>query len=156
MWDDMVRHMVGFSSAVLTGVDTSGYPFSMRCKPEIDASRKVLRVQVPEYADIRPGPTGLLCHKHDEELWNLKSFIVRGTLESGSRGWLFHPQKFTPGAGIGGLLGMVKFLRSGRRTAQRYLDKHDLSRPNIPWDEIQALWEEIKEAKEHGSEGDGA
>jgi hypothetical protein len=155
MWHDMVEHLADFSSAVLTGVDTAGYPFSIRCEPEIDASRKELRVQVPEYADIQPGPTGLLCHKHDEELWNLKSFIVRGKLERNPEGWRFHPQRFTPGAGIGGLMGMVKFLRSGRRTAKKYLDKRGLARPSIPWDKIQALWEEIKETRERANEGDG-
>jgi hypothetical protein len=147
MWDEIVKHLVDFSSAVLTGVDKAGYPFSVRCKPEPDLVEQVLQVQVPEYTNIQPGSAGLLCHKHDEHLWNLKSFILRGSLERGGDGWVFRPQRFTPGAGIGGLLGNVRFLLSGRRIARRYLDKRGLERPGIPWDRVHALWTEIKKSK---------
>jgi hypothetical protein len=156
MWNELVKHLADFSSAVLTGVNSSGYPFSMRCEPETDASNQVLRVQVPEYTNIQPGPAGLLCHKHDEWLWNLKSFIVRGSLERDAQGWLFRPEQLTPGAGIGGLIGMLKFLQNGRRTAQQYLDKRHLARPSIAWDKFHALWAEIKRTKLRGNKGDGA
>lgn len=147
MWDDIVEHLPDFGSAVLTSVDAKGYPFSVRCKPEIDAGARVLRVQVPEYAAIQPGRAGLLCHKHDERLWNLKSFIVRGSLERDAQGWLFRPQQFIPGAGIGGMIAIMKFMLDGKRTAQQYLDKRGLARPNIPWDRIHALWAEIRRAR---------
>ncbi len=142
MWDELVKQLTDFDSAVLAGVDDSGYPFSFRCKLMPDAP--VLRVWVPDYARLQPGPAALLCHRHDEWLWNLKSFIVRGALEQGAQGWLLRPQQFTPGAGIGGLLGMVKFVRDGRRSAQQYLNKRGLARPRIEWDEIHAIWHEIK------------
>jgi hypothetical protein len=147
LWDEIVKHLVDFSSAVLTGVDEAGYPFSVRCKPEPDNSAQVLRVQLPEDTCIQPGPAGLLCHTHDDWLWNLKNFIVRGTLEQDAQGWILRPQHFTPGAGIGGLLGMVKFLRSGRRVTKRYLDKRGLARPSIPWNKIHAVWAEVKRTK---------
>jgi hypothetical protein len=147
MWDEIVKHLVDFSSAVLTGVDEAGYPFSIRCKPEPDVAEQVLHVQVPEYTNIQPGSAGLLCHKHDEQLWNLKNFMLRGSLESSVHGWIFRPQRFIPGAGIGGLLGMVRFLRSGRRIAKRYLDKRGLEHPVIPWDRVHALWAEVKKSK---------
>jgi hypothetical protein len=147
MWDELVNLMADFGSAVLAGPDASGYPFSLRCQPEPDAAAHVLRVRVPAYANIRPGPAGLLCHKHDEALWKLKSFIVRGSLEQDAQGWLFRPQQLIPGAGIGGLIGMLKFLRDGRRNARQYLDKRGLARPSIAWDEIHALWAEIKRAE---------
>lgn len=147
MWDEIVEHLADFSSALLTCVDEAGYPFSVRCRPEPDVDEQVLRVQVPEYTNIQPGPAGLLCHKHDEQLWNLKSFILCGSLERGTHGWIFRPQRFTPGAGIGGLIGMVRFLRSGRRIAKRYLDKRGLERPSIPWDRVHALWAEVKTSK---------
>ena len=148
MWDEIMKHLTDFSSAVLTGVDEAGYPFSVRCKPEPDADEQVLRVQVPEYANIQPGPAGLLCHKHDEQLWNLKSLILRGSLERGVHSWIFNPQRLTPGAGIGGLLGMVRFLLNGRRTAKRYLDVRGLERLSIPWDRVHALWAEVKKSKQ--------
>ena len=147
MWDELVKQLGDFASAVLTGADASGYPFSIRCRPEPDAVAQALRVRVPEYANIQAGPAGLLCHKHDEALWNLKSFVVRGSLEQDAQGWLFRPQQFIPGAGIGGLIGMVKFLKDGRRCARQYLDKRGLARPSIEWDQIHAVWAEIKRTK---------
>lgn len=147
MWDNIVKHLADFQSAVLSGTDSTGYPFSIRCEPKLDTDMQVLRVQVPEATGIQPGPAGLLCHKHDEWLWNLKSFVVRGALEMDSQGWIFRPRQFIPGAGIGGLIQMVKFLRSGRRTTKRYLEKRGLQRPSIPWDKIHAVWAEIKSDK---------
>lgn len=147
MWDNIVKHLADFQSAVLTVTDSTGYPFSIRCKPKLDIDMQVLRVQVPEAIGIQPGPAGLLCHKHDEWLWNLKSFIVRGALERDDQGWVFRPRQFIPGVGIGGLIQMVKFLRSGRRTTKRYLEKRDLLRPSIPWDKIHAFRAELKNDK---------
>lgn len=144
MWDDIVKHLPDFPSAVLSGVDAAGYPFSLRCNPEPDAAGQVLHVQVPEYVDVQPGPASLLCHKHDEQLWNLKSFVVRGSLEQDTQGWILRPRQFIPGAAIGGLWGFVQFVRAGRRTAGRYLDKRGLAWPSIAWDEVHALWAEVK------------
>ena len=67
--------------------------------------------------------------------------------EKDAQGWLFRPQQLIPGAGIGGLIGMLKFLRDGRRNARQYLDKRGLARPSIAWDQIHALWAEIKRAE---------
>lgn len=147
MWDDLVKNLADFPSAVLTGTDITDYPFSIRCNPKLDTDMQVLRVHVPEATGIQPGPAGLLCHKHDEWLWNLKSFIVRGALERDDQEWIFHPRRFIPGAGIGGLIQMVKFLRSGRRTTKRYLEKRGLPRLSIPWDKFHALWAELKNDK---------
>ena len=146
MWHEIVKEMADFPSAVLTGTDASGYPFSIRCNPEPEAAAQVLRVEMPSYVQIQPGPASLLCHKHDEWLWNLKSFTVCGELEQDARGWLFRPQKFIPGAGIGGMRAMVKFVQMGRRSTQEYLDKRNLKRPKIEWDTLHAIWLDVKSA----------
>ena len=86
----------------------------------------------------RAGPATLLCHSHDENLWNLKSFLVRGVLAKDDGGWSFEPGQFIPGAGIGGLPAMLRFFIGSRRNAGRYLKKRGLARPRIPWDEINA------------------
>ena len=144
MWDDIVRHLADFPTAVLTAVDDTGYPFSVRCAPEPDDSTQTLRFRLPEDTAIRVGPAGLLCHRHDEQLWNLKSFWVRGSLERDARGWIFRPRRFVPGAGIGGLLGLLRFVRDGRRRSRRYLEKRGLARPTVPWDHIHAVWKDVK------------
>ena len=139
MWDDIVRHLPDFESAVLTGLDPEGYPYSVRCRPRTDPVGRTLRVLLPVEASLRAGPASLLCHRHDENLWNLKSFLVRGTLSRDAQGWSFHAQRFIPAAGIGGPMGMVRFVTGSRRSAKRYLKKRGLPRPRIPWEEINAI-----------------
>ena len=140
MWDEINEHLPDFRSAVLTGLDIEGYPFSVRCWPYPDpAGAEVLRVQLPADTPLQPGSASLLCHKHDENLWHLKSFLVRGVLGRDERGWKLEPMRFIPGAGIGGLPAMVRFFTSSRKNAARYLNKRGLARPRIPWDEINAV-----------------
>jgi hypothetical protein len=33
MWADITKHLYEFESAVLSGLDEAGYPFSVRCRP---------------------------------------------------------------------------------------------------------------------------
>lgn len=146
MWDQINRYLPEFDTAVLTGFDTSGRPFSLRCQPLIDDDR-VVRLQLPAYIELLPGPANLLCHRHDERLWNLKSFALRGLLERDDGGWLLRPEVFIPGAGIGGLMSYVRFLRSGRRTTRRYLKTRNLDRPRVPWDEWQEVFDSTSEEK---------
>ncbi len=152
MWDEITKHLSDFQSAVLTGVDAEGYTFSARCQPRSDSETRTLRVQLPPGAPIQPGPASLLCHQHDENLWNLKSFLVRGVLVREAGGWSFEPRQFIPGAGIGGLPAVARFFMGSRRRAGRYLKKRDLSRPRIPWDEINAIKAEaLGRPEERGS-----
>lgn len=137
MWAEITGHLYQFESAVLSGLDEEGYPFSVRCRPYPDASSaEVLKIWLPPGTPVRPGPASLLCH--DENLWNLKSFLVRGVLVKDAGGWSFEPFQFIPGGGIGGLPAMIRFFISSRRKASRYLKERNLARPSIPWDEINA------------------
>ncbi len=137
MWDKVVQNLALYPSAVLTGVDADGYPFSIRCKPEIDAAQQVLRIQTAPNLTFQAGPAGLLCHYHNEELWDLNSFMVRGELEAAEGEWIFRPKEFYDGNAKG--LALIGFVRKARREANNYLKKRGLSRPQIPWDEIEAL-----------------
>jgi hypothetical protein len=139
MWAEITGHLYEFESAVLSGLDEAGYPFSVRCRPYPDASgTEALKIWLPPGTPVRPGPASLLCHSHDENLWNLKSFLVRGALVKDAGGWSFEPCRFIPGMGIGGLPAMIRFFISSRRKASRYLKERNLARPSIPWDEINA------------------
>jgi len=139
VWAEITKHLYQFESAILSGLDQSGYPFSVRCRPYPDPSGdEVLSLWLPPDTDLRPGPASLLCHRHDENLWNLKSFLVRGVLRKDDGGWSFQPSRFISGPGIGGLPAMLRFFTRSRRNARRYLEKRGLTRPRIPWDEIKA------------------
>lgn len=144
MWDELTKHLPDFESAILTGLDPEGYPFGVRCHPDPRPEAELLRLDLAQNCPIQVGPASLLCHRHDEKLWNLKSFLVRGTLERDEQGWTFQPRQFIPGAGIGGPMGMVRFVTGSRRTARRYLQKRGLSRPKIPWDDVNAAKAEVR------------
>ncbi len=138
MWDEITQGLAQFPDAVLTAVDAEGYPLSIRCQPQVDAATKVLRVPTARGVDLQPGPASLLCHSHDENLWKLRAFLVRGRIERADGSLAFHPQKYIPGGGMGGPLGDLRTIVGARRTAKRYLTKRGLARPAIPWDKIKA------------------
>jgi hypothetical protein len=144
MWDRLVKYLSMFSSAVITGMDAEGYPFSVRCTPRADHARQVLHIDVPDDVPMQPGPAGLLCHSHDESLWSLKSFHVRGRLERESGDWTFRPRALIPGGGVAGPLGDMRAILNARRVAKQYLEKRGLPRPAIPWEAIRALHAESR------------
>ena len=117
MWDAIMRHLPTFPSAVLNGLDAEGYPCSVRCRSGIERSESLLRLDLPVELALQPGPANLLCHGHDEQLWNLKSFLVRGKLQRDEDGWTFVPETFIRGAGVGGALGAVRAIVEMRRSA---------------------------------------
>jgi hypothetical protein len=147
VWAELRRQLRRFASPVLTGVDGDGYPFSIRCAPELDESKQVLRVSLPAWTRIRQGPASLLCHGHNKLLWDLRSFMLRGTLEpAGGEAWLFRPTRFVPGVGVGGPAGMIRFALAKRRAARRYLERRGLARPRIDWVRLKALQAKARES----------
>ena len=141
MWDEIEKHLPTLPSAILNGLDAGGHPYSVRCRPGMDRSERLLRLDLLAEPDLRLGPASLLCHGHNDELWNLKSFLVRGKFECDEGGWAFVPERFVPGAGMGGALDTVRAMVGMRRSAAAYLKKRGLARPPIPWGEIEAVKE---------------
>jgi hypothetical protein len=139
MWDEIVKYLPEFPSGVLTGFNTAGQPLSLRVQPRLDLPNLVVRFQVPSGLDLQAGKACLLCHRHDERLWNLMSFVVQGDLVQENGGWLLRPERFIPGMGIGGLSSYIRFVTNGRKNTDRYLQKRGLKRPRIPWEEIAEM-----------------
>lgn len=139
MWSEINRYLPEFDSAVLSAIDQQGRPLSVRCRPHLngvdDLTLSAAKGMVPQ-----PGPACLLFHQHDDRLWSLKSFVLRGTLNVTDHGWRFEPEQFIPGMGIGGLRSYWRLLVNGRRRTVRYLRKRGLDRPRIPWDEFQEMF----------------
>lgn len=140
MWPELTRYLPTFKSAVVTALDVQGYPASVRCVPTIDQQQQVLRIGESGWHAWSPGPASLLCHDHDAQLWNQRSFLVRGTLARDGDGWRFTPSEFISGIGVGNrLVGLLHFVLRARRTAKRYLAVRSLSRPQIPWEAINRV-----------------
>jgi hypothetical protein len=138
MWPEILARLPRFASAVLTGLDRDGDPVSVRCQPTPDQRARVLRVLLPDGLGLVPGPAGLLCHRHDDRLWGLNSFLLRGTLERTGHGWVFRPGQLVRGMDTT-LVSNLRLLRNCRRTAKRYLAARGLRRPTIPWDHYAQL-----------------
>ena len=139
MWAEIEKYLPLFESAVLNARDGEGYPYSVRCRPEQDRPAGLLRIDLAEGTNVQPGPASLVCHSHDEELWNQKILLLRGRLEETGDGHVFRPEKFVPSIGTAGPLGTVRMLLSVRKASAAYLKKRNLERPRIPWAEIAAV-----------------
>jgi hypothetical protein len=137
VWDKLRQALALFPSVVLSWVDSDGYPVSVRISPEPIAGAEVLRFSPPAGLELRAGPASVLGHSHNEQTWNLKSFLARGRLEQDEAGWAFRPLAFIPGTGVGSPLDQLKPTLRLRPTAKRYLKRRGLARPAIPWDNIK-------------------
>ena len=146
MWNNIVKQLSAFPNAVLTGIDNEGYPFSIRCTPQVDENRKLLLIKQSGDDRIQPGPAGLLCHSHNEELWNLKSFQILGTLEQTEQGWAFQVERSIP-EGEPKPIDQIKAIFKSRANAKKYLEKHGLPRPSVDWKGINDLKAEAKRAR---------
>lgn len=144
VWKRTMNYLPGFATGVLTALDANGYPYSVRCKPQPDQTAHILYLDLPEGIALQPGPAGLLCHRHDNKLWNLVSFLVRGTLQKTATGWALHPEQFIPGAGIKGPLASLRMYLAMRQVAARYLKKRGIARPKIPWEAVKATRQQPK------------
>lgn len=147
MWNEIVRTMAHYDSAVLTFVDADGFPFSGRCVPQQDEARQVIRVTLPPDVSVQPGPASLMSHAHDEQMWNLRGYNVVGELEREGEGWVLRPRRLLSGLDTGNMLAQIKMLVKSRRAAQEYLDKRNLPRPKIDWAGIKRLHAEARKKK---------
>ena len=139
MWRSIRTYSALFSSAVVSAVDTDGYPCSTRCVPALDDTAQVIRFHLAGDASHAEGPANLLFHKHNDQLWDLKIFQVTGTLERAGDGWVFRPQRLIPGNGINAW-NDLKTIVNARRTARQYMAKRARPLPRIPWDRIRSLY----------------
>lgn len=151
MWDEIEKYLPMFESAVLNVADAEGYPYSVRRHPEPDRAAGVLRLEHTRDYGLRPGPASLLCHSHDENTWNQKIFVLRGSLEQDEDGWAFRPERFVPSIGTGSSLDAVRALMGMRRSTRSYLERRGMTRPRIPWAEIDAVKERAARSASAGT-----
>jgi hypothetical protein len=105
---------------------------------ERDAYAETAR-RLPDGAEpLSAGAASLLCHSHDDDLWNLRSMVTVGRLVPRDGGLTFVPSRFVPGAGTEPLT-LLRMIRQNRRTARTYLERRQQPRPRIPWHEYAAV-----------------
>jgi hypothetical protein len=130
---DVAGRLPAFRSAVLCGFDAAGAPTLIRVRPTAAPDGQSFTLRVPDGESLREGPASLLCHSHDEQLWNLRSFVAVGELSGAGSDRRFVVQRVVPGGAPLGPLGIVKMLWQLRGVAKRYLQRRGLARPSIPW-----------------------
>lgn len=145
MWREVRREALRFGSGVVAGFDSHGRPVSVRVRVRIEEPERNLAVDDPHLVQV--GPASVLFHRHDDRLWKLRSCLIIGTLRHEDGRWLFEPDRFVPGMGIGGPLSYVRLLVNGRRTAARYLAARGLARPEAAWGEIKELLRRADEGR---------
>ena len=145
LFDKIMLILEDYPNGVLTGIDHEGYPLSVRCQPKADQPRQRFYVTLPDKFPIQAGAASLLFHAHDEQLNNLRSVTVQGKLEKQDGQWLFQSERIIPGLGRTQFFEVIEdTLLTPRRNAKRYLQKHNLPRPTIPWERLRKIIAEIK------------
>jgi hypothetical protein len=143
MWNKVLIMGVGaYHSAVLTVVEPSGYPISVRCTVHCDEAHEYITFPtLPALATGWRGLAALLLHRHDAELEEQHELLIKGDLAEEDGQLCLRPSDFLTGTGspktdqmphAGDPIELVRFMLLGQRKAREYLAKR-----GAPWDPIR-------------------
>jgi hypothetical protein len=147
MWDKRLAALAtSYRTGVLSWVEASGYPVSVRCSPILDEAREcVVFPDLPPAAREWRGLACLLFHVHDERLEGLRQMVLKGELVSEDGTLVLKVTAFVTANGRAGTdemphagapVHMFQFYRLGRSKAKAYLAKRGEPWPPIPYAEI--------------------
>jgi len=147
MWDKKLADLASkYPTGILTVVEPSGYPISVRCTTSFDEPNET--IHLPEPPAIATGWRGKACilfHHHDERLEGLRQLVIKGELVDDSGKPALRVTEFVTANGrtdsdemphAGAPLHMFQFLLLVRRKASDYMAKRGGPWPPIPFDEI--------------------
>ena len=141
MQPDPSKQLKRFSEGVVNAVDAEGRPYSVRQTTLAwDAASGTMPVKIPDILGPVAGPASLLCHVHDENLWNMRAALVKGKLERRGDGWVFVGTTFDPQSPIKMIMGVRKSMKS-------YLEKRGLDMPKVNFDAVAELWKVVDAKK---------
>lgn len=141
MWAEAAKWLNKFDEAVLTVLDSDGYPASVRVDPRgYDSARGELPGTVPDAVRAVEGPANLMCHYHDEKMGKLRAILIKGRVENRDGAWVFVSTAFSPPS----KLQVFSFLKAIRVSAQKYLDKRGLKRPAVNWVAVREIKRRVK------------
>jgi hypothetical protein len=145
MWAEAAKWLAKFPDVVVTALDEDGYPISVReATSAYDAAIGELPVRLAETLRPTEGPAGLLCHRHDEKLWNQSAIQVKGSLLRREDDWLFVSSAFTPPS----RLAAVQTIKRVRASSDRYLAKRGLEPPVVNWTSVADIWRRARSAQQ--------
>lgn len=135
--------LAAFPEGVVTAIDPDGYPVSVRQNLlSYDATTGEMYVSWPDGVAVAAGPANLLCHSHDERLWNIRALQIKGRLERRGGDWVFIGTAVTPPANM--VVVLWRAARSNRAAGQRYLEKRGLPRPQVNWAAIKEMHRRVR------------
>ena len=153
MWNELlVQCARAYPTGVLTLVEPSGYPLSIRCTVQFDDARQVITI-----GDPPPGARGyqgracLLFHRHNEQLENQYEMMIKGEVAAEGDGLVFRPGDFLTGTGspksdrmphASDPIQLIQFMLLGRRKAKEYIAKRGQPWPPVDFDRLLKALEE--------------
>jgi hypothetical protein len=148
MWSEpLAADIADYGSAVLSWVEPSGAPISIRCRVRLQPGTHAITFEgLAPIAGAWRGKACLLFHMHDARLEGLRQMVVKGELAPAADGSLeFRATEFVTANGrpgtdrmphAGAPLHMFQFYRLGRGKAKAYLAKRSAPWPPIPFEQI--------------------
>jgi hypothetical protein len=149
MWDKKLADLASkYPTGILSVVEPSGYPISVRCTTQFDETSETIHFPGPPQVALSwRGKACILFHYHDEHLEGLRQLAIKGELVDDGDGGkpALHVTEFVTANGrpdtdemphAGAPLYMFQFLMLVRRKAREYMQKRGAPWPPIPFDEI--------------------
>jgi hypothetical protein len=147
MWNDRLAALTNeYPAAVLSIVDSNGYPLSVRCTVRMDATRQIAIItEHPALASEWSGKACLLFHQFNKGMKKLRQMVILGELEGENGLLILQVSKFVtangrndtdkmPNASTPRL--MIQFFWLGWRNARAYIARRGKPWPSIPFDAI--------------------
>jgi hypothetical protein len=150
MWNEQLAVLTSeYSTAVLSTVDSDGYPVSVRCLALLDPAHRVFTFSTPPAQAMSwHGKASLLFHQFNERLEGLRQIVVLGELVCEEGLLTLQVSKFVTANGrqntdrmphASSPIHMLQFFWLGRHKARAYLAKRGTPWPPIPYEEIERL-----------------
>ena len=144
MWNkSLIACARTYPSGVLTVVEDSGYPLSVRCNVEFDDVRELILFPAPTPDVVgRQGLACLLFHRHNADMSGQCELLIKGELREEAGVLTLRPEKFLTGSGrqdtdrmpyAGSPLDIMRYMILGRRKAREYLAKRGKPWSPRPW-----------------------
>lgn len=141
MWTEAAAWLARYDEVVVTARGRDGYPISVRQDTRCyDAGTGTMPVHLPDVLYPVAGAANLLCHEHDESLWNLRAIHLRGRLERRGADWTFVSTEFNRPP----RLAFWRLSRRMRASSRRYLARRGLATPEVNWSAVAEIWDEVR------------